>query len=161
MKFIYEYRTKDNIRHEGVINAASRDAAFAALKAQGIRPGSVKEAPGVWNKLFGKGKRWIAIVLLAIIAIISMTFALHKNESITPSFIADSAVGGAMRRQILGDSAIIEKGVRTHERSRDGQPPVLYAHVLQLDHRAAVLVHDLAGLLVHALSLLSVWPGAT
>lgn len=108
MKFLYEYRTKDNVRHEGVISAASRDAAFAALKAQGIRPGSVKEAPGLFNKLFGKGKRWIAIALLAIVAVISTTLVLFQPEAASLAGIDDS-----MRRQILGDSAIIEKGVRT------------------------------------------------
>lgn len=108
MKFIYEYRTKDNVRHEGVISAASRDAAFAALKAQGIRPGSVKEAPGFFNKVFGKGKRWIAIALLALVAAVSTTVALLQSE---PATLA--VIDGSMRRQILGDSAIIEKGVRT------------------------------------------------
>lgn len=109
MKFLYEYRTKDNVRHEGVINAASRDAAFAALKAQGIRPGSVKEAPGLFNKVFGKGKRWIAIAALSIVAIASTSIALRdKVSSKTLPAIDDS-----MRRQILGDSAIIEKGIRT------------------------------------------------
>lgn len=109
MKFLYEYRTKDNVRHEGVINAASRDAAFAALKAQGIRPGSVKEAPGVFNKVFGKGKRWIAIALLAIIAVASTFVALRNKSSLNTL----PAIDDSMRRQILGDSAIIEKGIRT------------------------------------------------
>ena len=109
MKFLYEYRTKDNVRHEGVISAASRDAAFAALKAQGIRPGSVKEAPGLFNKLFGKGKRWIAIAVLAIVAIVSTFVALRNKSLVNPLQTIDDS----MRRQILGDSAIIEKGIRT------------------------------------------------
>lgn len=109
MKFLYEYRTKDNVRHEGVISAASRDAAFAALKAKGIRPGSVKEAPGVFNKVLGKGKRWIAIALLAIVAVASTCVALRNKSSLKTL----PTIGDSMRRQILGDSAIIEKGVRT------------------------------------------------
>ncbi len=68
MIFVYEYRTSDNIRHEGTIKAPTREAAYAALKARGIRPGSVTEAPGFFNALFGKGKRWLAIGVLAAIA---------------------------------------------------------------------------------------------
>ena len=64
MKFIYEYRTSDNVRRSGVIDASDRESAFIALKNQGVRPASMKEAPGIFNKLFGKGKRWIAIVIL-------------------------------------------------------------------------------------------------
>ena len=68
MIFDYEYRTSDNVRHTGTIKASSREAAYAALKAQGIRPGSVTDAPGFLNMLFGKGKRWIAIGILTIVA---------------------------------------------------------------------------------------------
>ena len=69
MRFVYEYRTSDNVRHTGTIRASSREAAYAALKAKGIRPGSVEDAPGFFNALFGKGKRWIAIAILAFVAI--------------------------------------------------------------------------------------------
>ena len=110
MKFIYEYRTSDNVRHEGTVSAASRDAAFAALKAQGIRPGSVREAPGFFNKLFGKGKRWIAIaVLSALCGGLGIAFFGTKRTASAPLSDLDSMT----RRQVIGDSAIIEKGIRT------------------------------------------------
>lgn len=64
MKYLYQYRTSDNVQHKGVIKAADREAAFAALKARGIRPGRLDEAPGLFNKVFGKGKRWMAIGVL-------------------------------------------------------------------------------------------------
>ena len=44
MKFLYEYRTSDNVHHDGTINAPDREAAYAALKAQGIRPRCVAVA---------------------------------------------------------------------------------------------------------------------
>lgn len=66
MRFLFEYRTPDNTKHDGVISAANRDAAYAALKKQGIKPCRFSEAPGFFNKLFGKGKRWMAIVVLAV-----------------------------------------------------------------------------------------------
>ena len=110
MKFIYEYRTSDNVRHEGTVSAASRDAAFAALKAQGIRPGSVREAPGFFNKLFGKGKRWIAIaVLSALCGVLCVAFFGTRRTVSAPLSDLDSMT----RRQVIGDTAIIEKGIRT------------------------------------------------
>ena len=79
MKFLYEYRTSDNAKHSGTICAGSRDAAYAAIKALGVRPSRVVEAPGFFNKLFGKGKRWIAISLLAAVAVV-LVCQLHKAE---------------------------------------------------------------------------------
>ena len=108
MKFVYQYRTKDNKSHTGVIDAASRDAAFAALKAQGIRPGRVEEAPGFFNKLFGKGKRWLAIGVLGVLCLVliaiilhSSLFALHSDDAAMP------------RRQIYGDPALMDELERT------------------------------------------------
>ena len=46
MKFSYVYRTSDGIRREGVIEAATRDAAFATLRAKGIRPMKVFSLSG-------------------------------------------------------------------------------------------------------------------
>ena len=57
MKFIYQYRTSDNEVKRGEIVAPDREAAFQLLRAQGIKPARLEEAPGVFNKLFGKGKR--------------------------------------------------------------------------------------------------------
>ena len=65
MRFTYQYRTSGNEVRRGEVSAADREAAFAALRARGIRPARVDEAPGLFNKLFGKGKRWIAIGVLA------------------------------------------------------------------------------------------------
>ena len=113
MKFLYEYRTKDNVRHEGVICAASKDAAFSALKAQGIRPGSVKEAPGFFNKLFGKGKRWIAIVVLAILCV-TLAIAVGRGVLTAPQpSLVEDVFDATMRRQVIGDVAVIEEGIRT------------------------------------------------
>ena len=95
MKFNYEYRTSDNKLHGGVVRAASRDDAFAVLKARGIRPGRVTEASGVFNKLFGKGKRWIAIVALAVALVVAVIFLLRQPPAQTflPfDYDADSAM---------------------------------------------------------------------
>lgn len=110
MKFRYEYRTSDNVKHDGIVNAADKDAAFAVLRSQGIRPSRMAEAPGFFNKLFGKGKRWIAICALAvalIILLLSYLFTLREFRA------SQDFQHAQTRRQVIGDVAIIEKGIRT------------------------------------------------
>ena len=115
MKFLYEYRTRDNVRHQGEIRAATREAAFAALKAQGVRPGCVTEAPGFFNKLFGKGKRWIAISVLASLCLtLGLLIATYRRENTTLHSTLStlhSSLDAATRRQVIGDTAVIEEGL--------------------------------------------------
>ena len=101
MKFAYQYRTGDNVLHDGTVCAADRDAAFSDLRARGIKPSRLTEAPGFFNKLFGKGKRWIAIGVLAIL-VAMLSFALR-----TKSRPADGGES-SQRHQIYGDPAIVD-----------------------------------------------------
>ena len=114
MKFLYTYRTPDNKQHRGEITAATKEAAYAALRAQGIKAGHVDEAPGIFNKLFGKGKRWMAIAVLALIAVAATVAALSYKSEVesAPVEIANAILDGT-RRQVIGDTAVIEKGIRT------------------------------------------------
>lgn len=107
MRFIFQYRTSDNASHEGVIDAASRDAAFAMLKERGIRPSRVVEAPGLFNKLLGKGKRWIAIVLLAILSSVAIIIAGRLGRVVSEAELANTSA--LTRRQIYGDPALMER----------------------------------------------------
>ena len=107
MKFLYEYRTKDNVRHEDAIRAASREAAFDALRARGIKPGRLVEAPGFFNKLFGKGKRWIAIAVLGFGCL-----TLGAILVFAPGSRRQMPNASCPRGQIVGDVAIIAEGVR-------------------------------------------------
>lgn len=103
MKFVYAYKSKDNVRHTGEIRAASKDAAFATLKMQGIKPIRVDEAPGVWNKIVGKGKRWAAIgVLLVVLSVVLVAFFRERGR------VAD-ATGPMPRHHVYGDPARIEE----------------------------------------------------
>ena len=114
MKFLYTYRTPDNKPHRGTLNAPTREAAYAALKAQGIKPGRVDEAPGFLNKLFGKGKRWIAIGVLALIAATASIIAIsYKSEVESAPVEIAHAILAETRHQVIGDTAIIEKGIAT------------------------------------------------
>lgn len=110
MKFLYEYRTSDNVGHSGMIDAPNKDAAFSMLKAQGIRASRMTVAPGLFNNLFGRGKRWLAIgvlgVLCAVLAFLVLGKAGAPDGSLAP-------FDDATRRQVIGDAAVIEKGIRT------------------------------------------------
>lgn len=116
MKFLYQYRTSGNELKSGVIDAVTRDAAFAALKAQGIKPSKVEEAPGIVNKVFGKGKRWIAIAFLLLIAL-GATLALTRTKKELKEIKEEVAIAtlpfeDMTRRQVIGDMMVIEKGIR-------------------------------------------------
>ena len=102
MKFVYQYRTRANEVRSGEVRAADRDAAFAALKAQGIRPSRLEDAPGFFNKLFGKGKRWIAIAVLALAlaaALCAYFFGGTRKAANRP----------IPRAQLYGDPATIQQ----------------------------------------------------
>ena len=108
MKFLYTYRTPDNKQHRGEITAVTKEAAYAALRAQGIKPGHVDEAPGVFNKLFGKGKRWMAIAVLVVVC--GVLVAIIHSTPTPPTY---TSFDDGTRRQVIGDTAVIEKGIRT------------------------------------------------
>ena len=116
MKFLYEYRTPDNAKHNGVIRASDREAAYAALKKQGIKPSRFSEAPGLFNKLFGKGKRWIAISVLGALCLVlgAVAMIFHKeNAALNSSLLTlNSTLDTRTRRQPIGDAAVIERGIR-------------------------------------------------
>lgn len=70
------------------------------LKSAGIRPFGLAEAPGVFNKLFGKGKRWIAIVALTILAVVFAVVSAQKNRY---SFIPEETIRLTPRHQVYGE----------------------------------------------------------
>lgn len=101
MRFDYEYRTSDNVIHDGTISAVNRERAFEALRQQGIRPSRMRDAPGLANALFGKGKRWIAIFVLAVIAVVALVYAgrMKQEADDTRTMVQD---GKLPRHQIAG-----------------------------------------------------------
>lgn len=101
MRFVYQYRTSGNEVKRGEIAAPDRETAFQTLKAQGIRPAKLEEAPGLFNKLFGKGKRWIAIVALGGAFAAAICVILSLNDEITYAY--------EERAQLFGDPFILKK----------------------------------------------------
>ena len=112
MKFSYQYRTSDNVQHDGVISAPTRDAAFAALKIRGIRPGRMTECPGFFNKLLGKCKRWIAIALLSM-AVVALMIAFLSVEGGAAGYADRNGNARPIaRRQIWGNDLIVDNAAK-------------------------------------------------
>ena len=114
MKYTYAYKDSDGKRHEAAIEASGRDAAFAALREQGIRPIKVVAADGskANGAPVGVRRRVVAVsILVAVVAAVGATASflrIARPASEIESFQADQT-----RRYPIGDAAIIEKGILT------------------------------------------------
>ena len=112
MKYTYAYKSSDGSRHEAEMEAESREAVFEALRKKGIRPIKViaedgskanGEIRGVRRRVVG-----VAAVLAAIVAVIATSLYNRVSAPPLPEFES-----GQTRRQIIGDTAIIDKGIAT------------------------------------------------
>ena len=112
MKYTYAYKSSDGSRHEASMDAESREAVFEALRKKGIRPIKViaedgskanGEIRGVRRRVVG-----VAVVLAAIVAVIATSLYNRVSAPHLPEFES-----GQTRRQIIGDTAIIDKGIAT------------------------------------------------
>jgi hypothetical protein len=115
MKYTYAYKTSDGVRHEATMNASSREEVFAALRKQGIKAIKVVAADGskANGEVRGVRKRVVtALVAFAALggwyyAFFSGTRTGGNSAPSEPTFTTDQD-----RRQIIGDTAIIEKNIR-------------------------------------------------
>ena len=114
MKYTYAYKTPDGIRHEATMNASSREEVFTMLRKQGIKAIKVVAADGskANGEVRGVRKRAVA-VLVAFVALgvgttayFSGTRTGGNSAPSEPTFTTDQD-----RRQIIGDTATIEKGI--------------------------------------------------
>ena len=116
MKYTYAYKTSDGVRHEATMNASSREEVFATLRKQGIKAIKVVAADGskANGELRGVRKRVVA----ALVAFVALGVGLLSYFSGTRSggdlggSAATAFATGQDRRQVIGDAAIIEKGIR-------------------------------------------------
>ena len=112
MKFRYGYRTKGNEKVEGIISATSREDVYAQLRREGRKPYMVEPLPGLLNRLSGIGKRWIAIAILAGVCV-ALAIAVGRVALNAPQPSAvEASLDSPIRRQPIGDAAIIDKGIR-------------------------------------------------
>lgn len=109
MKYHYVYRTGDGIRHTDVIEAPSRDAAFAALRANGIRPIKVQAEDGSRENGAPRPIRGRLLIISLLALIVTATIILlPRTPSTEPEFLVSQT-----RRQVIGDAAVIERGILT------------------------------------------------
>lgn len=116
MKYTYAYRTSDGVRHEDSMNADSREAVFMTLRAQGIKAIKVVAADGAKanGEVRGIHKRIIVLMVLFLGVLVGMVawLGLHLGKNEATAGVA-SFETAQIRRQVIGDLAVIEKGIRT------------------------------------------------
>ena len=116
MKYTYAYKTSDGIRHEATMVAKSRDDVFAELRKQGIKAIKVVAADGskANGEIHGVRKR-VVVALVAFVAL-GVGVVAYFTGTRSGGDLGDSATTafatGQDRRQVIGDAAIIEKGIR-------------------------------------------------
>ena len=124
MKYTYAYKTSDGKRHEAAMDAESREAVFEALRARGIKAIKVVAADG--SKANGATpdgwltrRRLVIVALLLLLAVALSGGAAWVVASIAgrraapADGAAQSFLTSQTRRQVIGDAAVIEKGVAT------------------------------------------------
>ena len=102
MKFLYEYKSSDGARHDGVLVASNRDAVFAALKRQGIKAYNVRLAPGFANRLAAILHGRVGAALIAALVVAGLAVGLWLTHPRPTEALPTH------RCQILGDQQIIE-----------------------------------------------------
>ena len=107
MKYTFVYKTPDGVRHEGSINAKSRDAAFAELRTRGIRPIKVVASDGSRANGEMRGVRKRAVAAIAAIAAAAAGLAVYFGNGRSGIAAADGEASSAPRHQIYGDPAIV------------------------------------------------------
>lgn len=105
MRFGYSYKTSNGTRHEGEIEAANRDAAFALLRERGIRAIRVTAVGG--NEGLG---RWGLVAVAAVLAALAVAggglWWIRPGKGDAPRHEADKVAGrvaAARPRRVLPD----------------------------------------------------------
>ena len=125
MKFTYAYKTSDGKRHEASMDAESREAVFETLRAQGIKAIKVvaadgSKANGAATDGGGQSRRRLVIVTLLLLLAVALSggvawvvASIAGRRAMPADDAAQSFLTARTRRQVIGDAAIIEKGVAT------------------------------------------------
>ena len=102
------YKTSDGTRHEESMDAASRDAVFAALRAKGIKAIKVVAADGskANGEVRGIQKRVVAALVVLAAAVVGGVAYFQGTR--TGAALAANPAAVSPRHQIYGDPAIME-----------------------------------------------------
>jgi hypothetical protein len=116
MKYTYAYKTSDGVRHEATMVAKCRDDVFIELRKQGIKAIKVVAADGskANGEIHGVRKRVVAALVALVAAgvgVVAYFSGTRSSGDLGGSAAAEFATGQD-RRQVIGDAAIIEKGIR-------------------------------------------------
>ena len=111
MKFLYQYKTSDGVRHEETCFASSERRVYDELKQKGIRPFNVRLAPGIFNRILSFGKRGLAILVLTILALV-LVFALRSTQK-DIELIEEAQATPLARHHIYCDPALMDEMKRT------------------------------------------------
>ena len=128
MKYTYAYKTSDGKRHEAAMDAESREAVFETLRTKGIKAIKVVASDG--SKANGEGAsmkgetRRVALrrAIFAALLLLPALLLIPKNRSdlffgifgkARPAQNPAAFVDSQTRRQVIGDVAVVEKGVLT------------------------------------------------
>ncbi len=99
------------MRHTGVYAARSKTAVYDELRAKGIKAFGVEPAPGLLNRLGGVIGWRVAIIVLLAVSLAAASVAYFREKAETPA-VEDSVFLSKTRRQIIGDAAVIEAGIK-------------------------------------------------
>ena len=113
MKYTYAYKTSDGIRHEDIMNASSREEVFEALRAKGIKAIKVVAADGSKANGEVRGVRKRVVAALVVFAAVGVGVIAYIGGERTGTATAPTFQTSETRRQVIGDVAIVEKGIRT------------------------------------------------
>ena len=125
MKYTYAYKTSDGKRHEAAMDAESREAVFEALRARGIKAIKVvaadgSKANGATPDYVGQRRRRLVTVALLLLLAVALSggaawvvASIAGRRAAPADDAAQSFLTSRTRRQVIGDAAIIEKGVAT------------------------------------------------
>ena len=95
------------------MNASSREEVFETLRAKGIKAIKVVAADGSKANGEVRGVRKRAVAALVILAAVCAGVVAYIGGERTGANVAASFQTSETRRQVIGDMAIIEKGIRT------------------------------------------------
>ena len=108
MKYTYAYKTSDGARHEDSMEAESREAVFAALRAKGIKAIKVVAADGSKANGEVRGIQKRAAAALVILAAAVVGGVAYFQGTRTGAALAANPAAVSPRHQIYGDPAIME-----------------------------------------------------
>ena len=114
MKYTYAYKTSDGVRHEDSMNADSRDEVFAELRKRGIKAIKVVAADGskANGEVRGVRKRIVAVLVVLVAVAVGIVAYFGGARTGGSSESGTAFYTDQTRRQVIGDAAIIEKGIR-------------------------------------------------